>query len=106
MPEQSGLIHWRCDAAGHQQAPAGRTADTLTVHDGLWAYCPRDVAADGHAWISTGGVQIELLRRGAPTISLDADVEPRATPAKSAARGRAAERAGGTTARKRATPRG
>lgn len=101
MAEQSGLIHWRCDAAGHQQ-PDGRTVDTLTVHDGKWAYCPRDVAADDHAWTATGGVQIELLRRGSPTISLDADVQPAARPA-SATPARA--RAGGTP-RKRATPRG
>ena len=104
MAEHSGLIHWRCDAAGHQQAE-GRTADTLTVHDGQWAYCPRDVAADDHAWTATGGVQIELLRRGSPTISLDVDLKPASRPT-AAAPGRAPARAGGTTARKRATPRG
>ena len=81
MADQSGLIHWRCDAAGHQQAPNGRTADTLTVHDGQWAYCPRDVAASGHVWTATNGVLIEMLRRSSPTISLDVDVPSRGIPA-------------------------
>jgi len=100
------LIHWHCDAAGHQEAPDGRTADTLTVHDGKWAYCPGDVAAKDHVWTATGGVQIEMLRRGSPTISLDVDTGS-VTPGAAAARPRAAARSGGTTtARKRATPQG
>ena len=107
LADRSGLIHWRCDAAGHQEAPDGRTADTLTVHDGKWAYCPGDVAAKDHVWTATGGVQIEMLRRGSPTISLDVDTGSVTRPGAAAARPRAAARSGGTTtARKRATPQG
>ena len=107
LADRSGLIHWRCDAAGHQQAPDGRTADTLTVHDGKWAYCPGDVAAKDHVWTATGGVQIEMLRRGSPTISLDLDMRPVTPTGTAAASRKAAARSGGTpTARKRATPQG
>ena len=108
LAEQSGLIHWRCDAAGHQQAPAGRTADTLTVHDGRWAYCPKDVAATGHQWKETGGVRIELLRRASPQIDLDLDIGPVAnggSPATASPRRTVSRVAGGTATRKRTTPK-
>ena len=109
MQDQSGLIHWRCEAAAHRQGADGRTPDTLTVRDGSWAYCPMDVAATGHDWKNTGGVRIEMLRRGSPTIDLDLDIGPPVDRASSTEgpRGRAAARAGGgTTTRKRTTPKG
>lgn len=107
LSEQTGLIHWRCEAAGHQQGLEGRTADTLTVHDGRWAYCPMDVTANGHDWNETGGVRIEMLRRGSPIIDLDLDVRPRVGPkSASSAAGPPSRGAGnGAAPRKRTTKR-
>lgn len=105
MSEHTNLIQFRCDSAAHQHGLGGRTADTLTVHDGKWAYCPMDVAAADHDWKDTGGVRIEMLRRGSPRIDLDLDVGPHVDLSRpgGSPRGRTA---GGTTTRKRATPKG
>lgn len=85
---------------------AGRTADTLTVHDGKWSYCPMDIREKEHAWESTGGVRIELLRRGSPTISLDLDVRPHlGTKSPSTPAGTPAGTSSGGTARKRTVNR-
>lgn len=77
MKDGTGLIYFRCAAPTHQKGAEGRTTDTLTVHQSKWSYCPMDVRSDGHQWESTGGVQIEMLRRGSPAINLDLDVRPR-----------------------------
>lgn len=76
MADGTGLIYYRCAAETHQRGVEGRTTDTLTVHEGRWSYCPFDVRAGEHDWQQTGGVQIEMLRRGSPTINLDIDVRP------------------------------
>lgn len=105
MLQESGLIHWRCEAAGHRQCLDGRPADTLTVHEDRWAYCPMDAGAAGHEWTATGGVRIETLRRSSPKIDLDLDIRPHVDGDASvpSSRGRPAARAGGGTTRKRAT---
>ena len=53
------LVHFRCVNPDH--AAHGRPSDTLTLVEGLWAYCPMDVRADGHDWRPTGGVTMEAL---------------------------------------------
>lgn len=86
----------------------GRTADTITVHDGKWSYCPRDIRETDHQWQPTGGVQIERLRRGSPTINLDLDVRPHLGPkAPSTPAGPVTTRAAGNggTARRRTAKR-
>ncbi|HET8568118.1 MAG TPA: hypothetical protein VFM93_03915 [Candidatus Limnocylindria bacterium] len=99
-------------AEAHQQGVTGRAADTLTIHAGKWAYCPMDVKGSGHKWEDTGGVPIETLRRGTPTIDIDLDVRPRAepaprpsakTPSEAPARASRAPASRGSTARRRAT---
>lgn len=55
------LVHFRCTAAAHQRS-AGKPSDTLTLVDGLWAYCPLDVRVAGHLWEPTGGVTLASLR--------------------------------------------
>lgn len=104
MEQGSGLIHYRCTAPGHQQGAVGRTADTLTVHESKWSYCPMDIRAKGHQWEPTGGVAIETLRRGSPTINLDLDVRPHVPPVKAAAPDRATARpaSAASSAKKRA----
>ena len=63
MPDQAPLIHYRCTAPTHQQPQAGTKSDTLTIHEGKWAYCPRDIRAKGHQWAETGGVTLNEVRR-------------------------------------------
>lgn len=57
------LIHYRCTNPAHVSAPSGTRLDTLTIHDGKWAWCPHDVHAEPHEWTPTGGVELETLLR-------------------------------------------
>ena len=57
------LVHFRCTNPGHDRPPAQRS-DTLTLFEGLWAYCPFDVRAGEHDWAPTGGVTVDTLRSG------------------------------------------
>ena len=106
LAQESGLIHFRCTAPTHQQG-ADRTADTLTVHEGRWSYCPKDVREKDHVWAPTGGVQIELLRRGSPIINLDIDVRPHVgtKPASTPAGSASPTASNGGTPRKRTPPK-
>lgn len=62
MPEERGLIQFRCVAEGHLD-PKSNTSDMLTIHQGKWACCPFDVRANGHKWEPTGGVSVNDIRR-------------------------------------------
>jgi hypothetical protein len=59
------LVHFRCTNPAHAR-PAAQRSDTITLHEGLWAYCPFNVRAGDHTWVATGGVPIDELRRDAP----------------------------------------
>lgn len=63
--ERSGskgtLVHFRCTNPAHARPPATRS-DTLTLVEGLWAYCPFDIRAGDHDWVPTGGVTMDSLR--------------------------------------------
>lgn len=63
MSGGAALIHFRCATPAHQRAKAG-ISDTLTIHEGKWAYCPHDIRAKDHAWVDAGGVTLEQLRSG------------------------------------------
>ncbi len=67
--ERSGskgtLVHFRCTKPAHER-PAEQRSDTLTLVEGLWAYCPFDIRAGDHDWAPTGGVPMkDLLTEGA-----------------------------------------
>lgn len=66
--ERSGskgtLVHFRCTNPAHGRPPATRS-DTLTLVEGLWAYCPFDIRAGDHDWVPTGGVTMDSLRSDA-----------------------------------------
>ncbi|HYK98799.1 MAG TPA: hypothetical protein VEU77_10460 [Candidatus Acidoferrales bacterium] len=62
MPEEGSLIQFCCVAADHQDAK-GSSSDTLTIHEGKWAFCPYDIRANGHEWEATGGVSVAEVRR-------------------------------------------
>jgi hypothetical protein len=58
------LVHFRCTNPAHAR-PTAQRSDTLTLVEGLWAYCPFDVRAGDHEWAPTGGVTMaELLGEG------------------------------------------
>jgi len=59
--ERQALVYYRCMAAAHQEL-SGRESDTLTIHEGKWAYCPHDVRAEGHEWTETGGQTLAEVR--------------------------------------------
>ena len=61
VPDQRALIYYRCANPKHQQLSTNRS-DTLTIHEGKWAYCPHDIRAHDHQWTETGGVTIEQVR--------------------------------------------
>lgn len=53
------LVHFRCTNPEHTAtSPPG---STLTLHEGLWAYCPLDVRRPDHHWVETGGVPLGTL---------------------------------------------
>ena len=54
------LVHFRCANPAHAR-PAPQRSDTLTLVEGLWAYCPFDVRAGDHEWEPTGGVTMAAL---------------------------------------------
>jgi len=56
------LVHFRCTNPAHDR-PAELRSDTLTLVEGLWAYCPFDIRAGEHEWVSTGGVPMAELRK-------------------------------------------
>lgn len=56
------LVHFRCTNPAHA-LPASERSDTLTLHEGLWAYCPFNVREGGHDWETTGGVPLDQLHR-------------------------------------------
>ena len=62
--ERSGskgtLVHFRCTNPAHAR-PAAQRSDTLTLFEGLWAYCPYNVRAGDHEWAPTGGVSMADL---------------------------------------------
>src|SRR2546428_9447761 len=57
----SALIAFECRATDH--ASGDGNADQLTVYDGKWAYCPRDVRASGHVWQAIASASIDELRQ-------------------------------------------
>lgn len=61
MPDERALIYYRCTNPAHHQA-ASNKSDTLTIHEGKWAYCGHDIRAKGHVWTATNGVTLEQVR--------------------------------------------
>jgi hypothetical protein len=61
---RSTLVHFRCTNPAHAR-PAAQRSDTLTLFEGLWAYCPFNVRAGEHHWTPTGGVTMAELLEGA-----------------------------------------
>ena len=81
--ERSGskgtLVYFRCTNGAHAR-PAAQRSDTLTLFEGLWAYCPFNVRAGDHEWVPTGGVTMDSLRTetdGAGLFGQPAEEDPR-----------------------------
>jgi hypothetical protein len=66
MGTGSASVGFICDNPKHLHKN-GDLSDQLTIHETQWAYCPRDIRADGHRWRPTGGISLsdlESLVRG------------------------------------------
>ncbi len=59
----TAAIHYLCANPAHETGEGRPDVDRLTIHDGKWAYCPRDARASAHEWTETGGVRLEELVR-------------------------------------------
>jgi hypothetical protein len=59
------LVHFRCTNPAHAR-PAEQRSDTLTLVEGLWAYCPFDIRVGDHEWEPTGGVTMQDLVQELP----------------------------------------
>ncbi|HKY50089.1 MAG TPA: hypothetical protein VJP45_02420 [Candidatus Limnocylindria bacterium] len=53
------LIRYLCVRRRHLGT---NTHDTVTIHNGEWAFCHGTVQRD-HKWVATGGLTLEELRR-------------------------------------------
>lgn len=60
----SALIRYTCDRSDH----AKRTSRyTLTIHEGLWAFCAHEGPTSEHSWQPVQGVRLDkLLERHRP----------------------------------------
>lgn len=60
----SALIRYTCDRSDH----AKRTVRyTLTIHEGLWAFCAHEGPTSEHSWHLVPGVRLDkLLERHRP----------------------------------------
>lgn len=71
------LVHFRCTNPAHAR-PTTERSDTLTVVEGLWAYCPFDIRVGDHDWQITGGVTMgELRGEGASSFRQPPEDDPR-----------------------------
>lgn len=58
----SAKISFVCRTEGHQDTPTAiGPSSPVTLHDGVWAYCPLG-AVDGHAWEPVEDIEVEALR--------------------------------------------
>ncbi len=69
MKRITPLIRYRCANPEHQR-PTKRVSDTMTIHDGSWAYCPHDVRVADHRW--------SVANPDAPALSVRVPADPRA----------------------------
>ena len=70
------LVHFRCENPAHD-GPGGRPSDTVTLVEGLWAYCRYDVRAGDHDWRPTGGVPLGSLQHGDRSLGQPAEHDAR-----------------------------
>lgn len=73
-------IAYLCDEPSHQIGQV--SADTLTIHDGQWAFCRQDAKANGHVWRQTSGVPLYQLRTSSLLHEPDGTDATRATGAR------------------------
>jgi len=89
------LVKFMCTAPAHT---AGRSDSALTIHDGMWAFCPAGADATDHQWAPSDGLPIaEAMRftprQQAPLAAARDEIVPAAPPsAPAAAKGRARTR--------------
>jgi len=88
------LVKFVCTAKAHA---SGRSDSALTIHDGVWAFCPSGADAKGHQWAPSDGLPIAdamrfTPRQQAPTTARDAIVPDAPPPGPATAKGKARTR--------------
>jgi hypothetical protein len=88
------LVKFICTATAHA---SGRSDAALTIHDGVWAFCPAGAEANSHQWAPSDGLPIAdamrfTPRQQAPTTARDTIVPDLSPPAPASAKGKARTR--------------
>jgi hypothetical protein len=87
------LVKFVCVATSHA---AGRSDSALTIHEGMWAFCPMGGEHKGHDWRPSDGLPLADAMRFVPREPLEPAPSTPASAAKStpppSARGRARSR--------------
>ena len=88
------LVKFMCTATAHA---SGRSDAALTIHEGVWAFCPAGADATGHQWMPSDGLPIAdamrfTPRQQAPTMPRDAIVPDALPPTPAIAKSRARTR--------------
>ena len=89
------LVKFICSAPAHA---ASRSDSALTIHDGVWAFCPAGAEAKDHQWAPSDGLPIAdalrfTPRQPAPMAAGTDEIAPAAPPSPAAtAKGRARAR--------------
>jgi len=84
------LVKFVCTAKAHA---TGHSDAALTIHDGLWAFCPAGANQTGHEWVPSDGLPIADAMRFTPRIPVPpaapSAVVPPSSPVQATAKGRA-----------------
>jgi hypothetical protein len=57
------LVKFVCTAKAHA---TGHSDAALTIHDGVWAFCPAGATATGHEWAPSEGLPLADAMRFTP----------------------------------------
>jgi hypothetical protein len=57
------LVKFVCTAKAHA---TGHSDAALTIHDGVWAFCPAGANQNGHEWVPSDGLPIADAMRFTP----------------------------------------
>ena len=87
------LVKFVCTAKAHASAHSDAA---LTIHDGVWAFCPAGSDAKGHEWAPSEGLPIADAMRFTPrqqvSTSAPDEIVPTPRPGPATAKGKARTR--------------
>ena len=71
------LVKFVCTATAHATAHSDAA---LTIHEGVWAFCPAGAVANGHEWTPSDGLPLADALRFSPRQQAPAAVPDRVVP--------------------------